>query len=353
MSNFNIATLDGDGIGPDVIKQGIKVLNKVGLAFGHTFRFDFAPVGAVAIDQTGSPLPDETLDLCKRSDAIFFGAIGHPRFDNDPTATVRPEQGLLKLRKELGLFANLRPVAGYDELTHLSPLRPERMKGVDMLIVRELTGGIYFGDKGRSNGGDTAYDTCTYHRHEVERIVKMGFEAAGNRRGKLTLVDKANVMESSRLWREVTREMEADYPDVELNFMFVDNAAMQLILNPAQFDVIVTSNMFGDILSDASSVLAGSLGLLPSSSIGSKVGMFEPIHGSWPEGAGQDRANPVATILSAAMMLDHLGLVKEGDAIRKAVNETLASGTGTEDLNPKTKVGTDEMGDLIAGRVND
>lgn len=351
MANYNIATLDGDGIGPEVIKQGIKVLNQVGLKFGHKFRFDFAPVGAVAIDETGSPLPDETLDLCKRADAIFFGAIGHPRFDNDPTAQVRPEQGLLKLRKELGLFANLRPVAGYDQLTHLSPLRPERMKGVDMLIVRELTGGIYFGDKGRSNGGDTAYDTCTYHRHEVERIVRMGFEAAGKRRGKLMLVDKANVMESSRLWREVTREMAGEFPDVELGFMFVDNAAMQLILNPAQFDVIVTSNMFGDILSDASSVLAGSLGLLPSSSIGSKVGMFEPIHGSWPEGAGQDRANPVATILSAAMLLDHLGLVEEGNAVRKAVNETLESGAGTEDLSPTTQVGTDGMGDLIAGRI--
>ncbi|WP_026232222.1 3-isopropylmalate dehydrogenase [Neolewinella persica] len=351
MSTFNIAILDGDGIGPEVIKQGIKVLDKVGARFGHTFNYTYAPVGAIAIDQTGNPLPDETLDLCKASDAIFFGAIGHPRFDNDPTAKVRPEQGLLRLRKELGLFANLRPVAGYKELTHLSPLRPERMEGVDMLIVRELTGGIYFGDKGRLNDGDTAYDTCTYHRFEIERIVKMGFEAAGNRRGKLTLVDKANVMESSRLWREVTREMAGDYPDVELNFMFVDNAAMQLILNPAQFDVIVTSNMFGDILSDASSVLAGSLGLLPSSSVGAKVGMFEPIHGSWPEGAGQDRANPVATILSAAMMLDHLGLVKEGDAIRSAVNTVLESGSGTEDLHPGNKVGTDGMGDLIVGKI--
>lgn len=348
MSTFNIAILDGDGIGPEVIQQGIKVLDQIGKRFGHTFNYTYAPVGAVAIDQTGNPLPDETLDLCKASDAIFFGAIGHPRFDNDPTAKVRPEQGLLRLRKELGLFANLRPVAGYEELTHLSPLRPERMKGVDMLIVRELTGGIYFGEKGRLNDGNTAYDTCTYHRYEIERIVKMGFEAAGNRRGKLTLVDKANVMESSRLWREVTREMAGDYPDIQLDFMFVDNAAMQLILNPAQFDVIVTSNMFGDILSDASSVLAGSLGLLPSSSVGAQVGMFEPIHGSWPEGAGQNRANPIATVLSAAMMLDHLGLVEEGDAIRAAVNATLASGTGTEDLHPTKQVGTKEMGDLLA-----
>ncbi|MEL7161785.1 MAG: 3-isopropylmalate dehydrogenase [Bacteroidota bacterium] len=351
MSNFNIATLDGDGIGPEVSKQAIKVLNRVGLKFGHKFRFDFAPVGAVAIDQTGNPLPDETLEVCKRSDALLFGAIGHPRFDNDPTAQVRPEQGLLRLRKELGLYANLRPVAGYEQLTHLSPLRPERMKGVDMLIVRELTGGIYFGDKGRRDGGDTAYDTCLYTRPEIERIVRMGFENAGKRRGKLTLVDKANVMESSRLWREVTRGMAGDFPKVDLNFMFVDNAAMQLILNPAQFDVIVTSNMFGDILSDASSVLAGSLGLLPSSSIGAKVGMFEPIHGSWPEGAGQDRANPVATILSAAMMLDHLNLVEEGNAVRTAVNTTLESGAGTEDLHPEKQVGTEEMGDIIAAAI--
>ena len=351
MPNYNIATLDGDGIGPEVIKQGIKVLNQVALKYGHKFRFDFAPVGATAIDQTGSPLPDDTLDLCKRSDAIFFGAIGHPRFDNDPTAKVRPEQGLLKLRKELGLYANLRPVAAYEKLTHLSPLRPERMKGVDILVVRELTGGTYFGEKGRRDGGDTAFDTCLYTRPEIERIINVAFDAASKRRKKLTLVDKANVMESSRLWREIMREMAPKYPDIEVNFMFVDNAAMQLILNPAQFDTIVTDNLFGDILSDASSVLAGSLGLLPSSSVGAEVGMFEPIHGSWPEGAGQDRANPIATILSAAMMLDHLGLVEEARAVRKAVNEVMESGVGTEDLQPARQVGTDELGDLIAAAV--
>ncbi len=351
MPTFNIAVLDGDGIGPEVVREAIKVLDRIETRFGHTFNYTYAPVGAVAIDQTGNPLPDETLDLCRKSDALLFGAIGHPRFDNDPTAKVRPEQGLLRLRKELGLFANLRPVASYAELTHLSPLRPERMDGVDMLIVRELTGGIYFGEKGRSADGNTAYDTCTYSRYEIERIVRMAFAEAGARRGKLTLVDKANVMESSRLWREVTRELAGEYPDVELNFMFVDNAAMQLILNPAQFDVIVTSNMFGDILSDASSVLVGSLGLLPSSSIGSTVGMFEPIHGSWPEGAGQDRANPIATILSAAMLLDQLSLREEATAVRKAVNETLASGVGTEDLRPERQVGTRELGDLIAAAV--
>ncbi|WP_116125953.1 3-isopropylmalate dehydrogenase [Lewinella sp. IMCC34183] len=351
MSNYNLAVLDGDGIGPEVIAEAIKVLDVVAEKFGHVFHYTYAPVGAVAIDQTGDPLPGETLDLCKRSDALLFGAIGHPRFDNDPTAKVRPEQGLLRLRKELGLYANLRPVAGYAELADLSPLRPERMKGVDMLIVRELTGGIYFGEKGRKDDGNTAYDTCTYTRMEIERIVRMGFQEARARRGKLTLVDKANVMETSRLWREITRELAKENEDVDLNFMFVDNAAMQLILNPAQFDVIVTSNMFGDILSDASSVLAGSLGLLPSSSVGARVGMFEPIHGSWPEGAGQDRANPVAAILSAAMLLDHLELREEATAVRAAVNRTLASGAGTEDLRPREALGTRAFGDRIAGAL--
>lgn len=351
MSVFNLAVLPGDGIGPEVIAEATKVLDVIAEKFGHEFNYNYAPVGAVAIDETGEPLPDETLALCKRSDALLFGAIGHTRFDNDPSAKVRPEQGLLKLRKELGLFANLRPVASYEELADLSPLRAERMKGVDMLIVRELTGGIYFGEKGRSADGNTAYDTCTYSRYEIERIVKMGFVEARARRGKLTLVDKANVMETSRLWREVTRELAGTNEDVELNFMFVDNAAMQLILNPAQFDVIVTSNMFGDILSDASSVLAGSLGLLPSSSLGSTVGMFEPIHGSWPEGAGQDRANPIAAILSAAMMLDHLNLREEATSVRAAVDRALSSGKGTEDLRPLTKIGTRAFGDLIAAAI--
>ena len=351
MPHHHLAVLPGDGIGPEVIAEATKVLDTVADKYGHTFSYTYAPVGAVAIDETGEPLPEATLELCQSSDALLFGAIGHPRFDNDPTARVRPEQGLLKLRKELGLYANLRPVASYTELADLSPLRPERMKGVDMLIVRELTGGIYFGEKGRLNDGNTAFDTCTYHRYEIERIVRMGFAEARARRGKLTLVDKANVMESSRLWREITRELAAENDDVKLNFMFVDNAAMQLILNPAQFDVVVTSNMFGDILSDASSVLAGSLGLLPSSSVGATVGMFEPIHGSWPEGAGQDRANPVAAILSAAMLLDHLELREEARAVRAAVNTTLAAGVGTEDLRPRERVGTQAFGDRIAAAI--
>lgn len=351
MSTIKLAVLDGDGIGPEVVQQAIKVLNAVGQKYGHEFVYNYAAVGATAIDQTGEPLPDETLELCKASDAVLFGAIGHPRYDNDPSAKVRPEQGLLKLRRELGLYANLRPVAAYDELLHLSPLQTDRIKGVDMLIVRELTGGIYFGERGRSDDGNAAYDTCSYSRMEIERICEIAFREAAARRKQLHLVDKANVLESSRLWREVVREMAAKHTDITVDYMFVDNAAMQLVLNPAQFDVIVTSNMFGDILSDTSSVLAGSLGLLPSSSIGASVGMFEPIHGSAPDLAGQDKANPVATILSAAMLLDHLDLREEAAAIRKAVNETLGAGVGTGDLRPEQEVSCTAMGDLISNRI--
>lgn len=351
MSDFNIAVLAGDGIGPEVIAQAVKILDVVGERFGHTFHYTYAPVGAVAIDLTGNPLPADTLAVCQASDALLFGAIGHPRYDNDPSAKVRPEQGLLRLRQELGLFANLRPVASYDELLHLSPLQTERIKGVDMLIVRELTGGIYFGERGRNASGDAAYDTCSYSRAEVERICAIAFQEAAARRKKLTLVDKANVLETSRLWREVVREMAPQHPEIEVNYMFVDNAAMQLVLHPAQFDVIVTSNMFGDILSDTSSVLAGSLGLLPSSSIGAAVGMFEPIHGSAPDLAGQDKANPIATILSAAMMLDHLGLRTPASAIRNAVNAVLGAGVGTSDLRPAKVVGTGALGDLIAAEL--
>ena len=352
MGSFEIAVLPGDGIGPEVTNVAVEVLNAVGDRFDHHFAYTYAPVGAVAIDEVGDPLPDDTLAACRASDAILFGAIGHPRFDNDPTARVRPEQGLLRLRKSLGLYANLRPVVGYEELVELSPLRPERMRGVDLLIVRELTGGIYFGEKGRSPDGASAFDTCTYSRAEIERIVHVGFREARARRGKLTLVDKANVMETSRLWREVTQGIAGEYADVELSYMFVDNAAMQLILHPTQFDVIVTSNMFGDILSDAASVLPGSLGLLPSSSLGEGVGMFEPCHGSWPEGAGQDRANPIAAVLSAAMLLDHLELRAAASAVRAAVGEVMASGRGTGDLKPRELVGTRRMGELLAAAVS-
>ena len=349
---YTIALLPGDGIGPEVCREAQRVLAAVAERFGIAFDYAEALVGAAAIDATGDPLPDDTLRVCRESEAVLFGAIGDRRFDNDPSLKVRPEQGLLKLRKELQLFANLRPVAGYEQLTDLSPLRPERIRGVDLLIVRELTGGLYFGERGRSDDGDTAYDTCTYSRHEIERIVRLAFGEARARHGKLCLVDKPNVLESSMLWREVTQGLAGEYADVELSTMFVDNAAMQMILDPRQFDVIVTENMFGDILSDAASVLSGSLGLLPSSSLGGATGLFEPVHGSWPEGAGQDRANPVAAILSAAMMLDYLGERAAGDAVRAAVEGVLGAGVGTEDLRPRERVGTEELGRRFAAALS-
>lgn len=351
MKTHKIAVLSGDGIGPEVVAQARKVMDAVSRRYGHQFEYREALMGAIAIDETGNPLPDDTIEACMEADAVLFGAIGHPKYDNDPSAKVRPEQGLLRMRKTLGLFANLRPVTIYPSLSDLCPLRPERIKGVDMLIVRELTGGIYFGERGRKENDTVAYDTCTYSVAEVERIAKIGFEEAMNRRKKLMLVDKANVLESSRLWREVVQRMAPDYPEVEVSYMFVDNAAMQLILHPAQFDVIVTSNMFGDILSDASSVLAGSLGMLPSSSVGVHTSVFEPIHGSYPQATGQDRANPLATILSAAMLLDSLSLHEAAKTVRDAVAEVLEAGLGTEDLHPKRLCTCSELGDMIAELV--
>ncbi|GJM34135.1 MAG: 3-isopropylmalate dehydrogenase [Saprospiraceae bacterium] len=348
-----IALLPGDGIGPEVIRQAVKVLNATADRFGHYFEYCYADVGAIAIDHFGTPLPDVTLDACKNADAILFGAIGHPKYDNDPNAKVRPEQGLLALRKSLGLYANIRPVTTYANLLHLSPLKEERIKGADFIILRELTGGIYFGEKGRSEDGKTAFDTCTYHVHEIERIAHLAFDYAGKRRKKVTLVDKANVMETSRLWRDTVSKMHKNYADIELNFMFVDNAAMQLIQNPTQFDVMLTSNMFGDILSDEASVIAGSMGLLPSASIGLLTSMFEPIHGSYPEGVGKNIANPMAAILSAAMMLDSLALTEEAQAIRDAVQFILEKGFGTPELNPQFPYGCAEIGDLIALQVAD
>ena len=302
--DFNIAVIKGDGIGPEIVTEAMKVMDAIGSRFGHNFKYNEVLMGACAIDATGTPLPDETLQVCKNSDAVLFGAIGHPKYDNDPNAKVRPEQGLLKIRKELGLYANIRPVAYYPALEQFSPLKPERIEGADFVVVRELTGGIYFGEKGRNEDGSVAYDNCTYSIEEIERIAKVGFEAAQKRRKKLTLVDKANVLETSRLWRDTVTNMAKDYPDVELDFLFVDNAAMQMILAPTQFDVILTENMFGDIISDEGSVIGGSIGLLPSASVGAKVGLYEPIHGSFPQGAGKNIANPMATILSAAMLLE-------------------------------------------------
>lgn len=345
---LDIALLSGDGIGPEVTEQAVKALKAIAVEFDHTFLFHPAPVGAVAIDETGNPLPDHTLEICKTTDAILFGAIGDPKYDNDPTAKVRPEQGLLALRKSLGLFANIRPVKAYDNLIEESPLKKDIIKGTDISIYRELTGGIYFGEKHLSDDGKYASDLCAYSAEEVERIAHLAFKAAGARRNKVTLVDKANVLESSRLWRKVVTEIAHEYPSVTLDFLFVDNAAMQMILNPSQFDVILTENMFGDIISDEASVIGGSIGLLASASVGSKHAMFEPIHGSFPQATGKGIANPVASILSAAMLLDHFNLNEEADLVREAVEKSLKLHVTTPDINKKFKdVSTTKVGDFI------
>lgn len=351
---LKIALLPGDGIGPEIVNEAVKVLDVVAAKYNHTFNYTKALVGASAIDATGDPYPAETHAVCESSDAILFGAIGDPKYDNDPAAKVRPEQGLLRMRKALGLYANLRPLAVFDALAERSPLKTEIVRGADFLCVRELTGGMYFGrPQGRSEDGNTAYDTCVYTREEVERILKLAFDLARKRRKKLTVVDKANVIATSRLWRQIAKEMEPANADVQLEFMFVDNAAMQIIQRPTHFDVIVTENLFGDILTDEASVISGSLGMLPSASVGAKVALFEPIHGSYPQAAGKNIANPMATILSAAMLLEHVGLAAEGKAVREAVNRAIEQGVLTEDL---VKAGgkacsTSEVGDFVAQHI--
>lgn len=343
----NIAIILGDGIGPEVTQQSIKVLDAIAKKFNHEFHYRYCLMGADAIDKTGSPLPDETLRICLESDAILFGAIGHPKYDNDPTAKVRPEQGLLKLRKSLQLFANIRPITTYPVLQHLSPLKAKNLEGVDFVIYRELTGGIYFGKKELSEDKNTASDDCLYTAAEIERIAHLAFQHAQKRRKKLTLVDKANVLETSRLWRRVVQELAPQYSDVAVDFMFVDNASMQIIINPKQFDVVLTENMFGDIISDEASVLSGSLGLAPSASVGSSVALFEPIHGSYPQAAGKDIANPIGSILSAAMMLDHFGLAEEAQLVRDAVQWTLQHGFVTKDIDAINSYSTSTIGDLV------
>ena len=351
--NLKIAVLPGDGIGPEVTEQAVKVLNAIAINFNHKFSYTYADVGAIAIDNHNDPLPETTLQICKKNDAILFGAIGDPKYDNDPSAKIRPEQGLLKLRKELGLFANIRPVKAYKTLLKKSPLRKKIIKGTDISIYRELTGGLYFGEKKLSEDGNTASDLCTYSRHEIERITHMAFKAAKARKNKLTLVDKANVLESSRLWRKVVTEIGKQYPKVSLDFLFVDNAAMQMIQNPKQFDVILTENLFGDIISDEASVIGGSIGLLASASVGNKYAMFEPIHGSYPQATGKGIANPVASILSAAMLLDHFELYEEAKMIRKAVDKSLVLQITTPDLNKKfDNVTTSKVGDFIEDFIN-
>lgn len=344
----------GDGIGPEVTQQSLKVLGAVAEKFGHEFHYDYGLMGAVAIDKTGNPLPDETLDICRQSDAVLFGAIGHPKYDNDPTAKVRPEQGLLRIRKELQLYANIRPINTWSSLHHLSPLKPQNLEGVDFIIFRELTGGIYFGEKKKSEDGSSASDSCTYTREEIERIAHLAFHFAQKpeRRKKLTLVDKANVLETSRLWRKVVQDVAPQYPGVAVDYMFVDNAAMQIILNPKQFDVVLTENMFGDIISDEASVLSGSLGLLPSASVGTGTVLFEPIHGSYPQAAGKDIANPIGSILSTAMMLEYLGMAEEAKLVKDAVAWTLGSKFVTKDIDPLNYYFTSTIGDLVAEFVS-
>jgi len=360
---FEIAVLPGDGIGPDVINEGIKVLEAIGKRFDHRFNLKEGLVGGVAIDAEGTALSDDTLKMCRQADAVLLGAVGGPKWD-DPLAKVHPEDGLLKLRGELGLFANLRPVKVSPVLVDSTNLKPEVIRGADFIFVRELTGGLYFAQPKRrwkTAKGRMATDSMTYSEQEIERIVRVGFELARLRRKKLTSVDKANVLESSRLWRQVAMEVAKEYPDVELDHMLVDACSMRLIQNPTYFDILVTENMFGDILTDEASMLAGSMGMLPSASLagvpkeGTRIfGMYEPIHGSAPRRAGLDMANPIAIILSIAMMLRHsFGLDKEAGVIEKAVDEVLSEGYRTYDImaEGKTKVGTKQMGELITEKV--
>jgi 3-isopropylmalate dehydrogenase len=344
-----ITVLPGDGIGPEVTAEAVKCLEAIAIRFNHQFRFTYGLIGAAAIDACGSPFPVETLRLCKVTDAILFGAVGDPKYDNNPVASIRPEQGLLKMRKELGLYANVRPVKSYPALHQSSPLKPEILRGVDLVVFRELTGGIYFGEKTRTQ--TDASDLCHYSAAEIKRITVLAFEAALRRNKKLTLVDKANVLETSRLWREIVQEEARNYPAIQTNFMFVDNAAMQLIINPRQFDVILTENMFGDILSDEASVLAGSLGMLPSASYGDGVSLFEPIHGSYPQAAGKNIANPLGSILSAALLLESFGLSVESALLTKATEESMASGYMTADMDPRSAVSTSKAGDWISDFV--
>lgn len=351
--NYKIAVLPGDGIGPEIVEQAIKVIKATGKKFNHQFDFTEALVGATAIDKTGNPFPDETFKLCMDSDAVLFGAIGDPKYDNDPKARVRPEQGLLAMRKKLGLYANIRPVTTFKSLIHKSPLRRDLVEDADFVVVRELTGGIYFGEpSGRSEDGNKAFDTNIYTREEIRRIVQLGFEYAAKRNKGLTVVDKANVLATSRLWRETVQEMAPDYKDIEVDYMFVDNAAMQIIQWPKKFDVLVTENMFGDILSDEASVITGSLGLLPSASIGIHTSVFEPIHGSYPQAAGKNIANPLATVLSAAMLLEvGLDLVEEAKAVRDTVDRSMDEGIVTEDISKDKAYKTSEVGDWLATNI--
>lgn len=349
---LNIAVLAGDGIGPEISAQGVAVMQAVCQKFGHEATFTPALVGAAAIDAVGAPFPEDTYEICKKADAVLFSSVGDPKFDNNPNAKVRPEQGLLAMRKKLGLFANIRPVQTFDCLIHKSPLKDELVRGADFVCIRELTGGMYFGEK--KEGDDYAYDTNAYSREEVERILKVAYAYAQRRRKHLTVVDKANVLASSRLWRKVAQEMAPNYPDVTTDFMYVDNASMRMIQEPTFFDVMVTENTFGDILTDEGSCITGSMGLLPSASTGESTPVFEPIHGSWPQAKGLNIANPLAQILSVAMLFEYFNLVKEGALVRKAVDASLDANVRTPEIQVAdgSKYGTKEVGAWIVDWIN-
>ncbi len=348
-----IAVLPGDGIGPEVIAEAIKVCKTIGDKFKHEFLFNEGIVGAASIFKNGDPYPEETHNLCVNSDSVLFGAIGLPEFDNNPSAKVRPEQGLLKMRKKLGLFANIRPTFTFDSLVENSPLKKSKIDGTDLIFVRELTGGIYFGKRGRRNNGESAFDTCEYDRDEIIRLAKKGFEIADKRKKKLCCVDKANVLETSRLWRETIQEMEKDYPNIQVSYELVDAVAMRLIQSPKNYDVLITENLFGDILTDEASVISGSMGLMPSASIGEVNSLYEPIHGSFPEATAKNIANPLATILSAAMMLEmSFNLKIESDLIKKSVEKSIREGFVTKDLSSFQKsFSTSEVGDKICDYI--
>lgn len=348
---FKIAVLAGDGIGPEISVQGVKVMSAVCERFGHRVSYKYAVCGADAIDKTGDPFPEETFRVCRQADAVLFSAVGDPKYDNDPAAKVRPEQGLLAMRKKLGLFANIRPVQTFKCLLHKSPLRAELIENADFVCIRELTGGMYFGEKYQDN--DKAYDTNYYTRPEIERILRVGFEYAMKRRKHLTVVDKANVLASSRLWRQIAQEMAPCYPEVLTDYMYVDNAAMRMIQEPSFFDVMVTENTFGDILTDEGSVISGSMGLLPSASIGQGTPVFEPVHGSWPQAKGRNIANPLAQILSVAMLFEHFDCKEEGALIRRAVDASLEAKVRTPEIQVagESGYGTDEVGQWIVSFI--
>lgn len=351
--DLKIALLPGDGIGPEVIQQAVKVLDAIAEKYGHNFTFEKAEIGAVAIQNTGKSLPEATLEICKNANAVLFGAIGDPKYDNNPDASITPEQGLINLRKSLGLYANIRPLIAYNSLLHRSNLKKDTIKGTDFIIYRELTGGIYFGDKSLSEDGKTATDLCIYKEEEIERITNLAFKAAQVRKKKVTLVDKANVLETSRLWRRKVTEIAKNYPNVKLDYLYADKAAMQLILKPTQFDVILTDNLFGDILQDEASVICGSIGLLTSASIGNDTALFEPIHGSISKVKGKNIANPLAAILSAAMLLDHFSLHDEADDIRYAVEKSIELNITTPDLNTTNHFSTTNVGNFLSDFILD